>query len=306
MIFRKITCIAAVAFAAFFMVVSVNADFSLSITGTGRDATPTAEGSGDGYTSLRDNVWKSAWLGDFGIGSEVGNPPLASGKQVVDVVTDSNTQIARSAIEKAAQDAAAGIRNTTENGTNSLFDSAFVYPSDQWPANDPWNYTEKYQLESKWIGDAGTVYPNDGLVSNPAGYYAFQADFAIYEAAEYTILGQLLGDNAMISVLLDGNSIPFHYNGDNGADGVSFQGGGNFTIDESIFLGIGEHTMTLILSNYGNEWNTGNPVGLFVEELTLQGKSTTPEPATMLIFAIGLAGAGLAVGKYNRKTGRRQ
>lgn len=273
---KKISLVAATAFAVFMLAVSANADFTMQLPKTGVDYTPI---SGGGVKAGYDNNWTSAYLGTFGIG-----------------VTDNDIPN-----HTNHNGSPADLNALAASAANATFTNTFVYNNNAWPlgANNPW----VVQGDANWVGDNGSQYMDGGMTTNTAGYYAYSIDFDIAEAAEYYLFGKMLSDNTLVGVMLDGQSfLDFTYAGLLEDAGITFNTGQNFLVDGTFALDAGAHNLTFLVSNYAMSGNQGNPTGMYVDVLSLSTTNpAVPEPATMLIFGVGLIGAGWVARRRNKK-----
>lgn len=132
-----------------------------------------------------------------------------------------------------------------------------------------------------WIGDdavSAWIGPNsDSQLNGPAGTYDYRVTFSLagYNAATAAIAGLWATDDSGTNILLNGAST--------GSSAGGFSSFTSFSITSGFVAGT--NTLDFIVSN------TGGPTGLRVE---MTGTADLPEPATLAVLGLALAGLGLA------------
>lgn len=129
---------------------------------------------------------------------------------------------------------------------------------------------------SAWIGPTGATDLN-----GPVGTYDYRTTFSLsaLDAPHASIAGQWAVDNAGIDILLNGKST--------GATANDFQSFYNFSITGG-FIG-GTNTLDFIVTN-APPASSSNPTGLRTQ---MVGVIPITEPASVVLLATGLMGAGL-------------
>jgi len=141
---------------------------------------------------------------------------------------------------------------------------------------------------SNWISAYGRN-PNLDLIAD--GDYEYQLAFHLNtNATSLTITGEWATDNFGSAILLNGVS-----SGETTAIGPydsSFAGLTPFAITGTGLAGW--NTLDFEVVNYAQSW--GNPTGLLVTDIAgvyTPGSDPVPEPVSLAIFGVGLAGLGL-------------
>jgi len=262
----------------------------IELPNTGAISTDGRSADGLGNNVVIDANWRAGFIGVGGIGIEdpllpnPSNPKGHTGAHPDISALYQSTLLARSTMEQA-----------------------FIYDNTAWPVSaGTWGAVSPVV---SWIGSVPeySLYdPGGGILgaiaTHTAGYYAYEIDFTVGVgmAGLYTLYGQLAIDNGLVGVMVDDNLV--------------FDGTTTATIWQNSFdmrslfttvfrLEEGAHTLTFLTSNYGNLENYGNPSGFWGTNIWFQDvdPSTVPEPATVLLFAAGLAGLGWHARKTRRK-----
>lgn len=163
------------------------------------------------------------------------------------------------------------------------------------------NFGELYtvQLKGQPGGFELTPTPDDSGANTPYGF-SYEGNSL---AGEYTFTFNIEGnvnhfslsgrDNPVYNVNVNGESLF-----DTGNLWSAYKGDANSTV---YFTGLEDDLLTL---SFDSVWTTQNPYNISISFYGTpeRGNSDapTPEPATMLIFGIGLAGAGVAA--YRRRS----
>jgi hypothetical protein len=202
--------------------------------------------------------------------------------------------------------------------TDTNYSSTFVYNNGVYPLNGTWDTA----ADGTWVGAKTNVgLTTNNQVTHDAGYYAYQTEFFLSTAdyASVTNLGGFIrSDNDLLGILIDGGLVnPNEWKLGTTLNGQSYQVDGTTYNFGAINLGdyldgdLQDHTLTFIVANYGwnaNAANPGNanPTGILAGNLTYnvvpntfipreEGDTpVTPEPATILIFGLGMVGAAIA------------
>jgi hypothetical protein len=148
---------------------------------------------------------------------------------------------------------------------------------------------------STWVGSTATSGP--GNTVNPAmGYYTYTTTFNGSSAAPYSGSISVMADDTA-EVLLNGNLV-FSF-GMLGADSHCAAGSPSCSIADTVgFSGAsllnGLNTLTFVVQQAGNIGAAGqDPSGLDFDATLSTG--AVPEPSTLALMAIGMAGIGGAV-----------
>ncbi|MDR0520281.1 MAG: PEP-CTERM sorting domain-containing protein [Planctomycetaceae bacterium] len=253
--------------------------------------------NGQNYWANLDANWTAAYLGKFEIKtpdfSTAGDTPEKRAKY--EAYTAELQQALNSGVLKKLEEAV----------QSAKFTNAFIYNTNTFPfgTSSKWSAINTY-IDSAWIGEqSGTEWSN-GDISHAMGYYAYQTSFTIGSEETFKYLtGYAATDNMLVGVMLDGTLLDktywdfrlpdATYNGIT-YDKMAYAFG---ITNEDFQLKSGLHTLTLLVANYSWE-GKGNPTGLLLEaELSnelvspnLHIGAATPEPATLAVFGLGLAG----------------
>ncbi|MGL4594843.1 MAG: PEP-CTERM sorting domain-containing protein [Thermoguttaceae bacterium] len=250
-----------------------------------------------------DNFGNSQWsINYLGYGSN-------TGQSYTDTVNAFSTNH-----EAAAQDLYSVYQNVVANPTSYLNSQLElkIYENNEWPMarddNMPGWHTPDDNF--RWIGAA-----DGGLVGNDVGYYAYVLDFLVDVPAD-TILGWIVGslavDNDLFGVFLNGNLISGF--SDIGKDDKQF---GTTAFPEPVYLENGQNQIVFLVGNSPKDWglpgyddnalfdgnNNLNPTGFYSAlAFTTENPNVTPEPATMLVFGVGIV---LGLPWMRRRTNRK-
>lgn len=252
-----------------------------------------AEQSG-GY----DLNWRAAYLGAFEVG--IGNANH-NGTQIGGTFQNDGADRTGNFTYNAGSEFSLGTLQSAYGMADMA--SAFVYDNDKWPlggANNSWaNLTERYP-DSYWIGsDDGSYYSGD-LTTHEAGYYAYETTFFADEAYAF-LTGHIATDNALLGVMINGVLIDdWQFLGTDGQESTTFDIAGLFEIGTEYIQVGADNTLVFFVNNHNdNANNYGNPAGIWVGDLQLtDNPPAVPEPASLLIFGLGMAGC---VAFYRRK-----
>lgn len=183
-------------------------------------------------------------------------------------------------------------------GSTVISQSLKKYGNDEYPVNGPWETpfeTPKDVQNYYWIG----AEPG-GNEGNFPGYYAFV--LTITEALTgdlYGVIGNIATDNHLFGIFLNGVQIGGLTDSDDGTADVPVHGESYFGskgVNGNFELVDGKNTLVFLVGS----WNTGgeisagnqdgNPVGLYSTLEFTTDVAATPEPGTLALFGLGLAG----------------
>ncbi len=136
-----------------------------------------------------------------------------------------------------------------------------------------------------WIGDdtfSAWIGPNtDSALNGPVGIYDYQTTFDLtgFDATTAALNGRWAADNAGVDIVINGNST--------GQTVAGFDAFNSFSVTSGFTSGV--NTIDFLVRN------DGGPTGLRVEGgLTADAVvASVPEPMSLAILGVGLAGAGL-------------
>ena len=266
------------------------------------------KGAFNGNNSNFDDHWKVAYLGEMGIG-----------------YIDNTKALGHDGLTPIMGDLINAVISARGNSGADGFSKAFIYDDAYWPIL---NGTGPYKVtfadtRASWIGAGSPHYkvtnPNNDplgpVVTHTAGYYAYEYQFFVepeQAGKQYFLYGNLAVDNGLFAILVDDEVV---FNGV--TDSMYWQGfdywQNGFRLEDLYQLGFrietpGEHTLTFITSNYGNDIdNYANPAAFWAKLIRLSTDPPppqppgVPEPATVLLFVAGLAGLGCHARRNWRK-----
>ncbi len=151
------------------------------------------------------------------------------------------------------------------------------------------------QLLSRDSGSAHNIYAGDTLVASYVGYEkvnpANSAPISI-AAGDFTLSAKVSFTGANYSLSSDptANADGYaHFIGLDVTDLFNYYSGDDDKVLSAILFGLED----LLGNHWGVDWDYNDMIGLFVN-VEKGGDDITPEPATFLIFGLGLAGIPLA------------
>jgi hypothetical protein len=160
--------------------------------------------------------------------------------------------------------------------------STSVIPNGAFPIG-PWFDND---ATSSWIGS----------ISAPAGDYTYSTVFSLagLSASTASIVGNWAGDNAGVSILLNGSSSGIVAN----AGSVNFSGFTGFTIDNTANFLAGDNTLSFTINNADGPGN--NPTGVRVAMAGTADASEVPEPSDLVGTAFAFGSVVLLKRKFGK------
>jgi hypothetical protein len=205
--------------------------------------------------------------------------------------------------------------NTTQGGwggtSHTPTNSTTIAP-DIWAGSGTWVAVPEGTFQSDYNSSGVTSYVGKGDTGFYGFSYAFNVDLdGAGELEWFNFGGNVNVDNKLVGVYLNGilvddSNVEFYTSNQGTVGAVTVPLSFSFEIDPADISA--SNVLTFVVQSYDTS-NGSNPVGL-----NLVGKydyapyphdddytpTTTPEPATMLIIGLGIAGLGLAR-RRNRK-----